>query len=44
VLLVTTYAARRPPPLSPRLLRALVVALLIATGLSMGIGALVAMR
>jgi hypothetical protein len=44
VLLITTFAARRPPPLSPRLLRAFVVALLIATGLSMGIGALVAMR
>jgi hypothetical protein len=44
VLLVTTFAARRPPPLSPRLLRALVVSLLIATGLSMGIGAVVAMR
>jgi hypothetical protein len=44
VLLITTFAARRPPPLSPRLLRALVVSLLIATGLSMGIGAVVAMR
>jgi hypothetical protein len=44
VLLITTFAARRPPPLSPRLLRALVCALLIATGLSMGIGAVVAMR
>ena len=43
VLLITTFAARRPPPLSPRLLRALVCALLIATGLSMGIGALLAM-
>jgi hypothetical protein len=44
VLLVTTYAARRGPPLSPKLLRALVCALLIATGLSMGIGAVLAMR
>ena len=44
VLLVTSYAARRAPPLSPRLLRALVCALLIATGLSMGIGAVLAMR
>jgi uncharacterized membrane protein YfcA len=44
VLIVTSYAARRSPPLSPRLFRALVCALLIGTGLSMGIGAILAMR
>ena len=44
VLIVTSYAARRTPPLSPRLFRGLVCALLIGTGLSMGIGAILAMR
>ena len=44
VFVVTSYAARRPPPLSPKLLKALICALLIATGLSMGITALLAMR
>lgn len=44
VFLVTSYAARRPPPLSPKLLKALICALLITTGLSMGISALLAMR
>ena len=44
VLAVTSYAARRPPPLSPRLLRGLVCGLLIATGLSMSIGAFLTMR
>jgi hypothetical protein len=44
VLVVTSYAARRPPPLSPRLLRGLVCGLLIATGLSMSISAFLTMR
>jgi hypothetical protein len=44
VLVVTFYAARRPLPLSPKLLRGLVCGLLIATGLSMSIGACLAMR
>lgn len=44
VLVVTTYAARRPPPLSPRLLRGLVCALLITTGLSMSIGAFLVLQ
>jgi uncharacterized membrane protein YfcA len=44
VFVVASYAARRPPPLSPRLLKALICALLIATGLSMGISALLAMH
>jgi uncharacterized membrane protein YfcA len=44
VFLVTSYAARRPPPLSPRLLRGLVCALLIGTGFSMGVSAFLAMR
>ena len=44
VLVVTSYAARRPPPLPPRLLRGLVCGLLVATGLSMSIGAFFTMR
>src|SRR6185437_10862876 len=44
VFIVTSYAARRQPPLSPKLFRGLVCALLIGTGLSMGIGAFIAMR
>lgn len=40
VFLVTFYAARRPPPLSPRFLKALICVLLIATGLGMGISAI----
>jgi len=44
VFVVTFYAARRAPPLSPKLLRGLVCALLIGTGLSMGISAFLAMR
>jgi uncharacterized membrane protein YfcA len=43
VFVVTSYAARRAPPLSPRLIKALVCALLIGTGFSMGISALLAM-
>jgi hypothetical protein len=44
VLVVTSHAARCPPPLSPKLFRGLVCALLIGTGLSMGISAILAMR
>lgn len=44
VFVVTSYAARRPAPLSPKLLKLLICALLIATGLSMGISALLVMR
>jgi uncharacterized membrane protein YfcA len=44
VFVVTFYTARRAPPLSPKLLRSLVCALLIGTGLSMGISAFLAMR
>jgi uncharacterized protein len=44
VFIVTSYAARRPSPLSPKLLKVLVCALLITTGASMGISALLAMR
>lgn len=44
VLVVTSCAARRAPPLSPKLLRGLVCALLIGTGLSMSIGAILTMR
>jgi hypothetical protein len=44
VFVVTSYAARHPPPLPPKLMRGLVCALLIGTGLSMGIGALLALR
>jgi uncharacterized membrane protein YfcA len=44
VFIVTSCAARRAPPLSPRLLKGLVCALLIGTGFSMGISALFAIR
>lgn len=44
VFAVTWYAARHPPPLSPKLLRGLVCVLLVATGSSMGVGAVLAMR
>jgi uncharacterized membrane protein YfcA len=44
VFLVTSYAARHASPLSPRLLKVLICALLIGSGLSMGIGAVLAMR
>jgi uncharacterized membrane protein YfcA len=44
VLVVTSYAARRALPLSAKLFRGLVCALLIGTGLSMAIGAFLAMR
>jgi uncharacterized membrane protein YfcA len=44
VFVVTTYAAQRTSPLSPKLFRGLVCALLIGTGLSMGISAFLAMR
>jgi hypothetical protein len=44
VFVVTFYAARRTPPLSPKLFRGLVCALLTGTGFSMGIGAVLAMR
>lgn len=43
VFIVTSHAARYPPPLSPELFRGLVCALLVGTGLSMGIGAVLAM-
>lgn len=43
VFVVTALAARRTPPLSPRLLKGLVCALLIGTGLSMGAGAATAL-
>lgn len=44
VFFVTSYAARRPSPLSPKLLKGLICALLIATGLGMGLSAILAMR
>ena len=44
VYFVTSYTARRASPLSPKLFKALVCALLIGTGFSMGIGAFLAMR
>lgn len=44
VFVVTYYAAGRAPPLSPRLFRGLICALLIGTGLSMGISAFLAIR
>jgi uncharacterized membrane protein YfcA len=44
VFAVTFHAARHPSPLSPKLLRGLVCALLIGTGLSMGVSALLALR
>ncbi len=40
VFTVTFFAARRPPPLSPRFLKALICVLLITTGLGMGISAI----
>ena len=43
VVLVTSVAARRPPPLSPKLLKAAVCLLLIATGMGMMSAALSAM-
>ncbi len=44
VFFVTSYAARRPSPLSPKLLKGLICALLITTGLGMGLSAILAMR
>jgi uncharacterized membrane protein YfcA len=44
VFLVTAFAAGRPPPLPPKLLRALVCLLLVATGAGMIAAALAAMR
>jgi uncharacterized membrane protein YfcA len=43
VFLMTWLAVTHPLPLSPKLFRGLICVLLIATGLSMGIGAVVAM-
>ena len=43
VVLVTSFVARRPPPLSPKLLKAAVCLLLIATGMGMMSAALSAM-
>jgi len=40
VVLVTSWSARRPPPLSPPVLKRLVCVLLVATGVSMVIDAL----
>ncbi|MBX3503032.1 MAG: TSUP family transporter [Alphaproteobacteria bacterium] len=44
VFVVTHYTARHPSPLSPTLLKGLVCTLLIGTGFSMAIGALLAKR
>ena len=44
VFLMTWLAVRHPLPLSPRLFKALICVLLIGTGLSMGVGAFLAMR
>jgi len=44
VFLMTYFAVRHPLPLSPKLFRAIICILLITTGLSMGIGAFMAMR
>lgn len=44
VFVVTSFAAGRPSPLSPKLLKGLICALLIGTGLSMSISAVLAMR
>jgi hypothetical protein len=44
VLLVTTLAARRPPPVSQHVLRAIVCLLLVATGVGMIASAIAAMR
>jgi hypothetical protein len=44
VFLMTYFAVRHPLPLSPKLFRGLICVLLITTGLSMGVGAVLAMR
>jgi uncharacterized membrane protein YfcA len=44
VFLVTAFAAGRPAPLSPRLLKAIVCVLLVATGVGMTAAALSALR
>ncbi len=44
VFLMTYFAVRHPLPLSPKLFRGLICVLLVATGLSMGISAVLAMR
>jgi uncharacterized membrane protein YfcA len=44
VFLMTWFAVRHPLPLSPRLFKAIICVLLITTGFSMSISALVAMR
>lgn len=44
VFLMTYFAVRYPLPLSPKLFKGLICVLLIATGLSMGIGSMLAMR
>lgn len=40
VFTITYFAARRPPPMSPRILKALICVLLIATGLGMAVSAI----
>lgn len=44
VFLMTYFAVRHPLPLSPKVFRGIICVLLITTGLSMGISALLAMR
>jgi len=44
VFLMTWFAVRHPLPLSPKVFRGLICVLLITSGLSMGIGAALAMR
>lgn len=44
VFVVTSFAAGAPSPLSPKLLKGLICALLIGTGLSMSTSAILAMR
>jgi uncharacterized protein len=44
VFLMTYFAVHHPLPLSPKLFRGIICVLLIATGLSMGISAFLAMR
>jgi uncharacterized membrane protein YfcA len=44
VFLMTYFAVRHPVPLSPKLFRGLICVLLITTGVSMAIGAFLAMR
>ena len=44
VFFVTSYVARHASPLSPKLLKGLICALLIGSGLSMGISSVLAMR